>query len=63
MQLSQSLVRLSRAMAQTANLCEQMKGNLDAMKTLSANHAAQWVTNPMPRLTALDTSLLMLLSE
>ena len=41
MQLGHSLARLSRAVGQTADLCELMKANLDSMKVLSATHAAQ----------------------
>lgn len=41
MQLGNSLARLSRAVGQTADLCELLKVNLDAMKVLSATHAAQ----------------------
>lgn len=41
MQLGHSLARLSRAMGQTADLCEQLRVNLDSMKILAANHAAQ----------------------
>lgn len=41
MQLGHSLARMSRAIAQTADLCELMKVNLDAMRVLSASHAAQ----------------------
>ena len=43
MQLGQSLAGLSRAIGQTADLCEQLKDNLDAMKLLAASHAAQYV--------------------
>lgn len=43
MQLGHSLARLSRAMGQTADLCEQLRLNLDSMKLLAANHAAQYV--------------------
>ena len=45
MQLGHSLARLSRTMGQTADLCEHLRVNLDAMKVLSANHAAQLVRN------------------
>ncbi|KAJ3480402.1 hypothetical protein NLI96_g8376 [Meripilus lineatus] len=53
LELAQSLQRLSRAMGQTADLCEHLKVNLDAMKSLAANHAAQFMTvaadlNPEP---------------
>lgn len=41
MQLGHSLARLSRAVGQTADLCELMKVNLDAMKVLAATHAAE----------------------
>ena len=41
MQLGHSLARLARAVGQTADLCEMMKTNLDAMRVLSASHAAQ----------------------
>lgn len=41
MQLGNSLARLSRAVGQTADLCEQLKDNLDAMKVLAASHSAQ----------------------
>ncbi|OCH91016.1 hypothetical protein OBBRIDRAFT_700777, partial [Obba rivulosa] len=44
MQLSHSLARLSRAVAHTADLCEVLKLNLDAMRTLTASHAAQFMT-------------------
>ena len=40
-QLGHSLTRLSQAVGQTADLSEQLKVTLDAMKTLAANHAAQ----------------------
>ena len=43
MQLGHSLTRLSRAIGQTADLCELLKGNLDSMKVLAATHAAQYV--------------------
>lgn len=43
MQLGHSLARLSRAIGQTADLCELMRTNLDAMRVLSASHAAQYV--------------------
>ncbi|EKM50371.1 uncharacterized protein PHACADRAFT_263637 [Phanerochaete carnosa HHB-10118-sp] len=41
MLLGHSLARLSRAVGQTADLCELMRINLDAMKVLAATHAAQ----------------------
>lgn len=41
MQLGNSLSRLSRAVGQTADLCEMLKVNLDSMKLLAACHAAQ----------------------
>lgn len=41
MQLSHSLARLSRAVGRTADLCEGLKVDLDAMRVLSASHAAQ----------------------
>ena len=41
MQLSHSLARMSRAIAQTADLCALMKVNLDAMRVLAASDAAQ----------------------
>lgn len=44
MLLGHSLARLSRAVGQTADLCELMKINLDAMKVLAATHAAQFMT-------------------
>ncbi|KAH8093742.1 hypothetical protein BXZ70DRAFT_897431 [Cristinia sonorae] len=44
MQLGHSLARLSRAIGQTADLCEQLRVNLDSMKILAANHAAQFMT-------------------
>ncbi|KAI0741449.1 hypothetical protein C8Q80DRAFT_1273883 [Daedaleopsis nitida] len=47
MQLGHSLARLSRAIGQTADLCELMKTNLDAMRVLSASHAAQFMTVAM----------------
>lgn len=43
MQLGHSLARLSRAVGQTADLCEALKVNLDAMKVLAASHGAQYV--------------------
>ncbi|EMD38880.1 hypothetical protein CERSUDRAFT_112600 [Gelatoporia subvermispora B] len=60
MQLSHSLARLSRAVAQTADLCEVLKMNLDSMRVLTASHAAQFMTvaaqlNPDPeRDTSMD---------
>ncbi|KAJ3007352.1 hypothetical protein NUW54_g3579 [Trametes sanguinea] len=47
LQLGHSLARMSRAIAQTADLCELMKVNLDAMRVLSASHAAQFMTVAM----------------
>ncbi|KAI0763785.1 hypothetical protein BD413DRAFT_606482 [Trametes elegans] len=47
MQLGNSLARMARAIAQTADLCELMKVNLDAMRVLSASHAAQFMTVAM----------------
>ncbi|KAK7679453.1 hypothetical protein QCA50_017507 [Cerrena zonata] len=52
-QLGHSLARLSQAVGQTADLSEQLKVTLDAMKMLAANHAAQFMTvaaelNPDP---------------
>ncbi|KAJ3559273.1 hypothetical protein NM688_g440 [Phlebia brevispora] len=44
MQLGHCLARLSRAVGQTADLCELLKVNLDSMKVLSATHAAQFMT-------------------
>ncbi|OBZ66390.1 hypothetical protein A0H81_13544 [Grifola frondosa] len=44
MQLGHSLARLSRAIGQTADLCELLRVNLDSMRTLSACHAAQFMT-------------------
>lgn len=41
MQLSHSLARLSRAVGRTADLCEGLKVDMDAMRVLSASHAAQ----------------------
>ena len=41
MLLGHSLARLSRAVGQTADLCAQLRANLDAMKGLAATHAAQ----------------------
>ena len=41
MQLRHSLGKLSQAIGQTADLCEMMKVNLDAMRVLSASHAGQ----------------------
>lgn len=52
LELAQCLTRLSRAMGQTADLCEHLKVNLDAMKSLAANHAAQYAPFAS-RLTAL----------
>lgn len=43
MQLSNSLARLSQAVGHTADLCELLKSNLDAMRTLASSHAAQCV--------------------
>lgn len=54
MQLGHSLARLSRAIGQTADLCELMRTNLDAMRVLSASHAAQYVPAD-PRLGCLLT--------
>lgn len=42
MQLSNSLARLSQAVGHTADLCELLKSNLDAMRTLASSHAAQY---------------------
>ncbi|TBU60919.1 hypothetical protein BD310DRAFT_921757 [Dichomitus squalens] len=47
MQLGHSLARLARAIGQTADLSEMMKTNLDAMRVLSASHAAQFMTVAM----------------
>ena len=44
LQLSNSLARLSRAVGQTTDLFELLKADLDAMKVLSASHAAQYVS-------------------
>ncbi|CCM02555.1 uncharacterized protein FIBRA_04658 [Fibroporia radiculosa] len=44
MQLSHSLARLSHAVSHTADLCELLQLNLDAMQTLAASHAAQFMT-------------------
>ncbi|KAI0791644.1 hypothetical protein BC629DRAFT_1245824, partial [Irpex lacteus] len=44
LQLSNSLARLSRAVGQTADLCELLKVDLNAMKVLSASHAAKFMT-------------------
>lgn len=44
MQLGHTLARLSRAMGQTAELCEGLTGNLESMKVLAASHAAQCVS-------------------
>ncbi|KAI0704362.1 hypothetical protein BC835DRAFT_1317004 [Cytidiella melzeri] len=44
MQLGHSLARLSRAVGQTADLCEMLKVDLNAMKVLAASHAAQFMT-------------------
>ena len=41
MHLGHSLAKLSQAIAHTADLCEMMKVNLDAVRVLSASHAAQ----------------------
>ena len=43
-QLAASLTRLSRAIGQTAVLFEQLQVDLDAMRTLSGLHAAQYGT-------------------
>ncbi|PCH44401.1 hypothetical protein WOLCODRAFT_26743 [Wolfiporia cocos MD-104 SS10] len=53
MQLSHSLTRLSHVVGHTADLCELLKVNMDAMRTLAASHAAQFMTvaaelNPEP---------------
>ena len=42
-QLAASLTRLSRAIGQTAVLFDQLQVDLDAMRTLSGLHAAQYV--------------------
>lgn len=42
MQLSNSLARLSQAVGHTADLCDLLKSNLDAMRTLASSHAAQY---------------------
>ncbi|KAH9840114.1 uncharacterized protein C8Q71DRAFT_745860 [Rhodofomes roseus] len=52
MQLSNSLARLSQAVGHTADLCELLKSNLDAMRTLASSHAAQYVSC----IVELDTS-------
>ncbi|KAI0343174.1 hypothetical protein BDW22DRAFT_1428597 [Trametopsis cervina] len=44
MQLGHSLARLSRAVGQTADLCDVLKLDLNAMKVLAASHAAQFMT-------------------
>jgi len=44
MQLSHSLTRLSNAVGHTADLADLLKLNLDAMRTLAASHAAQFMT-------------------
>ncbi|VDC06509.1 unnamed protein product [Peniophora sp. CBMAI 1063] len=43
-QLASSLTRLSRAIGQTSVLFEQLQVDLDAMRTLSGLHAAQFMT-------------------
>ncbi|KAI0788823.1 hypothetical protein C8Q75DRAFT_768047 [Abortiporus biennis] len=44
MHLGNSLARLSRSLSQTTDLCQQLTVNLDSMKVLAANHAAQFIT-------------------
>ncbi|GBE86587.1 hypothetical protein BKA93DRAFT_825765 [Sparassis latifolia] len=44
MQLSHSLTRLSQSIGHTAELCASLTLNLDAMRTLAASHAAQFMT-------------------
>ncbi|KAI0091762.1 hypothetical protein BDY19DRAFT_991440 [Irpex rosettiformis] len=44
LQLSNSLARLSRVVGQTADLCDLLKVDLNAMKMLAASHAAQFMT-------------------
>ncbi|KAI0080172.1 hypothetical protein K474DRAFT_1590434 [Panus rudis PR-1116 ss-1] len=43
-QLGSSIRRMANAVGQTAELSEQLRVTLDAMKTLAANHAAQFMT-------------------
>ncbi|KAI9511551.1 hypothetical protein F5148DRAFT_956271, partial [Russula earlei] len=42
--LSKSLARLSRSMGQTATLFEQLRLDLDAMRTLAGIHSARFMT-------------------
>ncbi|KAF8227506.1 hypothetical protein L208DRAFT_1405245 [Tricholoma matsutake] len=43
-QLASSLGRLSRAMSQTADLCEQLQVDLHAMRTFAGLDAAKFMT-------------------
>jgi len=42
-QLARSLIRMSDAMAKTADLCELLQADLDATQRLGGLHAAQYV--------------------
>ncbi|KAH9967324.1 hypothetical protein BC827DRAFT_1123643 [Russula dissimulans] len=42
--LSKSLAHLSRAVGQTADLFDQLRLDLDAMRTLAGIHSAQFMT-------------------
>jgi hypothetical protein len=42
-QLASSLTRMSRAIGQTADLCEQLQVDLYAMRTFAGLDAAKWV--------------------
>lgn len=44
-QLSASLSRLTKAMSQTADLCEQLQGDLHAMQTFAGLDAAKCVSS------------------
>ncbi|KAJ7695126.1 hypothetical protein B0H17DRAFT_1198820 [Mycena rosella] len=43
-QLSSSLSRMARAIGQTADLCEQLQGDLHAMRTFAGLDAAKLMT-------------------
>lgn len=45
-QLSASLVRLKQSATRTTDLVEALQNDLDAMKTFTGIHAAQWVFIP-----------------
>lgn len=46
-QLAGSLGRMSRAVSQTADLCEQLQVDLHAMRTFAGLDAAKYVFNPL----------------